>query len=481
MNEESESSIKKYRRLGKNTFLIFIGNIGSKLVNLILLPFYTQWLSPEEYGKTELIITYSTIVFWVVSCSIFDSVFVFPKDQSEEKKKEYFTSALLFGVVSILLCSAVSSVTYSIGTNAGWRGFIFENIWQIFGIMSLMYVQTLVQEFVRAIDKFAVYSITGIVQAGVITVFSFLLIPHYGVRGFVFAYAIGYAVAALYSFLFSRAYVFFDLRCATVKSTVEMLRYSLPLVPNGIMAFFLGLVSLPVLESFIGLTAVGLYSMSCKIARTVNILPSIFQKAWLTSAIEESNDKRQYSRFYNNVLKGLTVTQGLGMVFIMFAARIYIRQCMSVEYHDAYQYIPILLMGYIFCNMAEFAGSNFVIVKKSKYYFYSTFWSACVNTALNFILIPVFSIWGACLAFLIAQSVNLFLRIMFSKGIVPITDVSFYVKNGALSAFCVFFIHISSPEIDFLILALSFLSICIINLKIIKSLISKAMKIWKLT
>ena len=478
MNGESESSIKKYRRLGKNTILIFIGNIGSKLINLVLLPFYTQWLSPEEYGKTELIITYSTIVFWIVSCSIFDSVFVFPKEQSEEKKKEYFTSALLFGVVSILLFSAVSSVVYSIGTNAGWRGFIFENIWQIFGIMSLMYVQTLVQEFVRAIDKFAVYSITGIVQAGVITVFSFFLIPHYGVRGFVLTYAIGYTIAALYSLLFSRAYKFFDLKCATVKSTVEMLRYSLPLVPNGIMVFFLGLVSLPVLECFIGMTAVGLYSMSCKIARTVNILPLIFQKAWLISAIEESNDTGQYSRFYNNVLKGLTVTQGLSMVFIIPAAKIYIQQCMSVEYRDASQYIPILLMGYIFCNMADFTGSNFVIVKKSKYYFYSTFWSGCVNTALNFILIPVFSIDGACWAFLTAQSVNLFLRIKFSKRIVPITDVSFYVKNGALSVFCVLFIYISSSDIEFLILAFSFLSICIINLKIMKSLISKAMKIW---
>lgn len=198
MNGESESSIKKYRRLGKNTILIFIGNIGSKLINLVLLPFYTQWLSPEEYGKTELIITYSTIVFWIVSCSIFDSVFVFPKEQSEEKKKEYFTSALLFGVVSVLLCSAVSSVVYSIGINAGWKGFIFENIWQIFGIMSLMYVQTLVQEFVRAIDKFAVYSITGIVQAGVITVFSFFLIPHYGVRGFVLGLI---AIATAFSLL----------------------------------------------------------------------------------------------------------------------------------------------------------------------------------------------------------------------------------------------------------------------------------------
>lgn len=477
MEGDVKFSVRKYRRLGKNTILIFVGSIGSKLINLILLAFYTNWLSPDEYGKTTLIITYSTIIFWVVSCSIFDSVFVFPKEQPEEKKKEYFTSALLFGVVSILLCAVVSSVIYSIGTNAGWKGFIFENIWSIFGIMALMYVQTLVQEFVRAIDKLLIYGITGIIQAGVITVFSFLLIPRYGVKGYVFAYAAGYMIAALYSLVFSRAYFFFDLRCATIKSTVEMLRYSLPLVPNGIMAFFLGSASLPVLEHFIGLTAVGLYSMAYKMGGTINTIGSIFQKAWLTSALEESNDTTQYSHFYNNVLKSLTITQGLGMIIIVFVSKYYILQCMDVEYHDAYQYVPILLMGFILCNMAEFVGSNFVIVKKSKYYFYATFWSGCVNIALNFILIPVFSVWGTCLAFLVAQSVNLFLRITFSKRIFPITDASFYLKNGTLLVSCIFLIRMSSPKIESLILALSFLGICIINLKKIKSSISKAVKV----
>lgn len=48
----------RYSRLGKNTVLVFIGNAGSKLVGLLMLPFYTRCLSVEDYGTTDIINVY---------------------------------------------------------------------------------------------------------------------------------------------------------------------------------------------------------------------------------------------------------------------------------------------------------------------------------------------------------------------------------------------------------------------------------------
>jgi O-antigen/teichoic acid export membrane protein len=47
--------MNKYRRLGKNTLFVFIGNASSKLIGLLMLPFYTRWLSVEDYGTTDII------------------------------------------------------------------------------------------------------------------------------------------------------------------------------------------------------------------------------------------------------------------------------------------------------------------------------------------------------------------------------------------------------------------------------------------
>ena len=38
-------------KLVKNISFIVIGNIGSKLMGFFMLPFYTNWLSPADYGR----------------------------------------------------------------------------------------------------------------------------------------------------------------------------------------------------------------------------------------------------------------------------------------------------------------------------------------------------------------------------------------------------------------------------------------------
>ena len=56
----------KYSRLGKNILLVFIGNVGSKLIGLLMLPFYTRWLSVEDYGVTDVISVYVSFFLGIV-------------------------------------------------------------------------------------------------------------------------------------------------------------------------------------------------------------------------------------------------------------------------------------------------------------------------------------------------------------------------------------------------------------------------------
>lgn len=75
----------KYSRLGKNTLLVFLGNAGSKLIGLIMLPLYTRWLSVDDYGLTDILNVYVSLLLGVVTCCIAESLFIFPKGVDEEK------------------------------------------------------------------------------------------------------------------------------------------------------------------------------------------------------------------------------------------------------------------------------------------------------------------------------------------------------------------------------------------------------------
>ena len=68
----------KYKTLGTNTILVFIGNASAKLIGLLMLPLYTRWLSVEDYGLTDLLTVYVTFLVGIVSCSIYEEQNVTP-------------------------------------------------------------------------------------------------------------------------------------------------------------------------------------------------------------------------------------------------------------------------------------------------------------------------------------------------------------------------------------------------------------------
>ena len=66
------------KKLVKNLSFIAIGNIGSKLMGFIMLPLYTSWLSPADYGLTDIISVYAALLLNVIACDISDAIYIFP-------------------------------------------------------------------------------------------------------------------------------------------------------------------------------------------------------------------------------------------------------------------------------------------------------------------------------------------------------------------------------------------------------------------
>lgn len=65
------------KALFKNTGIIAIGQISTKIVNFFLLPLYTALLTTEEYGLVDLLITYAGLIAVIVGLQVFQAVFRF--------------------------------------------------------------------------------------------------------------------------------------------------------------------------------------------------------------------------------------------------------------------------------------------------------------------------------------------------------------------------------------------------------------------
>jgi O-antigen/teichoic acid export membrane protein len=332
----------KYSRLGKNTLLVFIGNAGAKLIGLFMLPFYTRWLSVEDYGTTDIINVYVTLLLGLVTACIADSVFIFPKGQQKEKQKSYFSSGLFFSFLSLLVTAFLFKIADIIFENKEISNSFTNNIWFIYGLLVTSFVQQYVQQFTRSLDKMKVYSVTGIVSTCCTALFSFFAVPKWGVFGFVFALIFANLSATIYSFLFSGAFRYLAISTIRKTTCIEMLKYSIPLIPNAIMWWLVGALNRPLMENYLGMKSIGIFAVANKFPGILTMVFSVFAISWQISVLEEFG-KEGYSTFFNKIFRLLIV----GLMFCFFVISISGKCFVSVftteEFYEAWKYIPGLV------------------------------------------------------------------------------------------------------------------------------------------
>lgn len=418
--------MNKYVKLLKNTILVFGGNIGSKVITLLMMPLYTRWLSVEGYGITDMLTIYVTLLLSIVSCCIPEALFVFPSGQVDEKKKEYFSSGFAFNLLTFSISAAIFWIVDILDNYAHWNNTFTQNIWFIYTMLVTQVLQQQSQQFARSSNHMIVYSLTGLIYTICVAAFSFLFVPRYGVPGYVYSIIIANIISAAYSFLFSRAYDF--LRVCSVKIDIakEMLRYSIPLIPNSIMWWLVNALNRPMMENTLGLHDIGIYAVANRFPGILSMVFTVFATSWQISVIEEYRNNG-FEDFYNKVFKIVFSSLSILLICVTFSSKLLISVFADSQFFEAWKYVAILSFGTMISCMSGFLGSIFSATRESKYYLYSSIWGAIISILLNYFLIPSWGLYGAAISILISFFTISISRILYSWRTVKIKNVSYYI------------------------------------------------------
>lgn len=453
----------KFRRLGKNTFLMFLGNIGSKSLSFFMLPFYTSFLSVADYGTVDLMQVYVSLLVGVCTCTLTEAIFVFPKNQEYAKQQTYFTSALIFSMISLLFTGSVFVTLVFILKNNSYDGIFVEYNFHIFLMLCTTFFQSYTQQFARSIDKVNVYVIAGVVLTVSTVLISVIALPIWGLQGYIYSIIISYFVASVYTILAAKEYTYFSLKKFSIINLREMLKYSIPMMPNSIMWWVLSTMNRPLLEHYIGIESVGIFAVANKFPMIIIMLNTIFIYSWQISVLEEF-DKPDYKLFYNKIFRIQFLAFILLLLGIAFLSKPFIEIMTTQEYYSAWKYVPLLSLAVIFSAMAGFVGTNFLATKQSKYYFSTSLWAGILCFLLNFLLIPRFSIWGAILSLLLSNLLMFYLRVKKTWQYSPIMKGGLYVKTLILVGIYMAISYIfSNVYINLFCLLSTILLISIIN------------------
>jgi len=414
--------MNKYKRLGKNTLLVFIGNAGSKLIGLVMLPFYTSWLSVEDYGVTDIINVYVSFLVSIVSCCIAESIFIFPKGQKVEKQKQYFSSGIVFVLQAFFVSFLLFGTVDFVSSIYGFSNSFTDYLWLIYGLMAATLLQQFFQQFTRSIDKMIVYGMAGIVLTLLTAICSFILIPLKGVVGYVLSLILANLFTGVYSFFFSGSYKYCSPGSVNNEYCREMLQYSVPLIPNGVMWWLVNALNRPIMETYVGLHGIGLFAVANKFPGIIAMIFTIFVSSWQISVLEEYG-KDGYASFYNKIFRGVLLILLVLLVIVTFISKWLVSFFTSSDYLDAWIYIPVLTLGIFFSCVSGLAGSTFSAVRKSRYFFYSSVYGGLSSIVFNFLLIPLWGIWGAVLSVVLSFMVMSVSRVAYSWTYVKLTHI----------------------------------------------------------
>ncbi|WP_270610610.1 lipopolysaccharide biosynthesis protein [Bacteroides intestinalis] len=442
----------KYSRLGKNAFLMFLGNMGSKILTFLMLPFYTSQLSVGDYGTMDLVQVYVTLLTSLTTCCLTEAIFVFPKSQLLIKQKSYFTSGLLFSLGTLSLTGLLFILLISILRWLSYDGIFVEYNLYIFLIICVTFFQSYVQQFVRSIDKVKVYVVSGVVLTLTTVLSSLIFLPLWGIDGYIYSMILSYFVAAIYTVIAGKEYSYFSLGLLSKKQLKEMLKYSIPMIPNSIMWWVLSTLNRPLLEYYSGIDSVGILAVANKFPMIIAMVYSVFTYSWQISVLEEFKDI-SYKFFYNKIFRLLFLILICFLLGITILGRPLVKLMTTSGYNEAWKYVSVLSLAVVFSNLSGFVGTNFLATKESKYYFSTSVWGGTVCLISNFLLIPLLGIWGAVISILISNILMFSLRVKITWKYAPIFDwcsymiiflivviyifVNIFVSDIFLDIFCV--------------------------------------------
>lgn len=381
--------------LRKNTLIIAIASMGSKMITFILGPIYSYLLSTEEYGKMDLIVTTASLLLPFICFDIYEAAFRYSCDKKYDKKK-IFSTSICFSFLGMVILAVISACVILFFSN-------IISLWLCVAISSYLdALITILIQFARGIGEMRVYAFSGVVNAIILLASNALLMVmlKYGLNGWIVSFIVAKIGVLIYTVHAIRAFSFFSFKAFDMDYAKEFLKFCIPLLPTATMWWIMNVSDRYVLALYIGPTATGLYAVANKLPNVLSSFENVFYQAWQTTAIKTlSNDDKD--EYYSSILRGYIIVVIMAIICILLVVKPFIYYLFAEDYRSSWLCIPILLVAVLIHAINGNLGSLYSVFKQTKGAFYSTLLGAIVNIVLNLIIVRKYALIGAALTTLI--------------------------------------------------------------------------------
>jgi O-antigen/teichoic acid export membrane protein len=423
-------------KLISNASIYVMGSMLQKAAAFLLIPLYTRYLTPSDYGIIGLAQSIQGVFSLLIGLGLYSAVARLYFDFRDEPSllKSFISSNFLF----ISLFALISTIIFTKWGKVLWDQFSggqvsFSPYIQLALLLAFSDVIFLIPVTLYRAAQRATAFVTAHVSVflfGIAIIIFLVVIKRMGAEGMLIGDLIAnLLVASILVFLLLREYFTPHFHWKYVRSS---LKFSMPLVPHTIASWALIAIDRILLESGgISLDQIGLYNLGYQLGMIMSILVYSINQAWspyyydLMKRMENPESKIRHMILFYVAIMG-----GICLVGILFS-REFVHLIAPDRYQGAEIFVSPILFGHLLLGFYYLASVPLFYFKRTSVIPIITLVGAVTNILLNLWWIPtsgaIGSAWATAISYGITFGLALIMSFRYQRIELPFTKLSLMI------------------------------------------------------
>jgi O-antigen/teichoic acid export membrane protein len=403
-------------KLTKGSLIYGIGNAINSFLQLLLLPLFTTYLIPKEYGILSTLTIFSVLISSVFSFGFGTSIGLvyFDKKDSNHRAKTIWTSAIILLIISLLVFFLGFLFTHQIDS------LLFkEKQNNNFILLSLLSACLIIIEipfifrlqFEEKQIKFVTINLIFILLNLGLKIL-FVIVLKMNVLGMLWSEVISRSITLFIYLISIQSFTPILIQFSIIK---DLFKFGLPMLPSFLSIYLIQQGNIYLLQYFYNLSLVGIYSTGYMLGYSIVIITSAISTAWFPYFMSFIDNKDEAKFVFGKMTTYYVRVLGSISLLYYVIAKPLVIVFMAQSYYKAYEVIGYTATAYFFSTI-------FNLLLPPSYYRKNILIPAICQMAgavmfliSAFFLIPKFGLFGSAISLIIGYSLISILLFIANK------------------------------------------------------------------
>ena len=401
---QQEGTQSRSSKFLKDIGIYAIGNLGSKIITFLMLPLYTHYVAPADYGYYNICLTVVLLLLPFTTLQLRDGAFRFLLDTESDEKRRTIVTGTYKTLISNLLLWIGAAIIISLVSNIAY-------FWYTVAFLVSFSLQEVVSQVIRGLGNNKAYVTVGILASLGIGIFSVIFVVWFkmGIKGIFLANIIARVLCLVIVELKVKSFVrFFKPYLKVGQVAKDLLRFSLPLLPGSLCYWLTTSSDQWIIKLYLGDEMTGIYATAVRFTSILQIAVYIFYQAWQETAILQFNSKDR-DAFFSKMLNTYICLLCLLGVTYNFMLKLNYGWLVGIDFQSSWLYLYPLGISALLYAISAFLEMGYQCAKDTKRLMPAIILCAIINVVLNLVTIKFlpdeYKMFGAALTAIVTYLV----------------------------------------------------------------------------